>query len=397
MASKPLRIGLLWHSLASGNLGVDALTAANLSILRAVAADRGRALEPVVIGMADHRPPNRSGLADEEQPEAYPIHRRSLLSRSGFWRLADEIDCFVDIGAGDSFAQIYGPKRFFFLWLTKVMALLRGKPLLLAPQTIGPFASASYRAAARPVLERASAVVARDFQSSDVARKIAPNARIVDSVDVAFRLPFEDRSAERNGTRIRVGINVSGLLFHQARTGSNRFGLSYDYSGLMRALIASLTAREDVQVLLFTHATSDVDPTDDDGAVCDQLAREFPQATRVPDFADSSAAKSFISGLDFLYAARMHACIAAVSSGTPVMPIAYSRKFSGLFGSLGYDEWLPVDGVTATEAHRRLIDALDNRNRFSPKLSAAMKQVEPRLGVYQQELHRLFDQCEVRA
>ena len=387
----------MWHSLASGNLGVDALTAANLAILRSVAAERGRVLEPVVIGMADHRPPNRSSLAGEQLPEAYPIHRRSLLSRSGFWQLADGIDCFVDIGAGDSFAQIYGPKRFFFLWLTKVMALLRGKPLLLAPQTIGPFASASYRAAARPVLERASAVVARDFQSSDLAREIAPSARIVNSVDVAFRLPFEDRSAHRSETRTKVGINVSGLLFHQASTGSNRFDLSYNYAAVMRTLIASLTARPDVQVLLLTHATSATDHTDDDGAVCDLLAREFPLAIRAPDFPDSSAAKSFISGLDFLYAARMHACIAAVSSGTPVMPIAYSRKFSGLFGSLGYDEGLPVQGVTGAEAHRRLIDAFDNRGRFTQKLTEAMERVEPRLEVYRQELHRLFEQCEARA
>lgn len=397
MASKPLRIGLLWHSLASGNLGVEALTAANLAILRSVAAERGQSLEPVVIGMADHRPPNRASYGDEELPQAYPMHRRSLLSSSGFWRLADEIDCFVDIGAGDSFAQIYGPKRFFFLWLTKVMALLRGKPLLLAPQTIGPFASASYRAAVRPVLERASAVVARDFQSSDLAREIAPSARVVNSVDVAFRLPFEDCSANRGETRTKVGINVSGLLFHQAASGSNRFALSYDYAAVMRSLIASLTARSDVEVLLLTHATSATDPTDDDAAVCDLLAQEFPRATRVPDFPDSSAAKSFISGLDFLFAARMHACIAAVSSGTPVMPIAYSRKFSGLFGSLGYDEGLPVQGVTNAEAHRRLIDAFDNRGRIVPKLTAAMERVEPRLQVYRQELHRLFQQCEARA
>ena len=32
----------------------------------------------------------------------------------------------------------------------------------------------------------------------------------------------------------------------------------------------------------------------------------------------------------------MHACIAAFSAGVPVVPMAYSRKFNGLFGTLGY-------------------------------------------------------------
>lgn len=389
MASQPLRIGLLWHSLASGNLGVDALTAANLAMLRSVAEQRARSIEPVVIGMADNRPPNRP----DEPSRSYPINRRSLLSPRGFWQVADSVDCFVDIGAGDSFAQIYGPKRFAFLWLTKVMALLRGKPLLLAPQTIGLFSSQSYRTAARPVLERATAVVVRDFESSAAARDMAPTARIVESVDVAFNLPFASRASERGSARARIGINVSGLLFHQALSGRNRFGLSYDYAAAMRDLIRHLCAQPDVEVLLLTHATSTDDPTDDDGWICDQLAREFPAATRVPDFADSSAAKSFISGLDFLFAARMHACIAALSSGTPVLPIAYSRKFSGLFGSLGYDGWLPVDGLTTQEATHALIRAVDRRADLAPLVDRALERVEPRLDAYRDELHRLFERC----
>lgn len=32
----------------------------------------------------------------------------------------------------------------------------------------------------------------------------------------------------------------------------------------------------------------------------------------------------------------MHATIAAVSSGVAVVPLAYSRKFSGLFAAVGY-------------------------------------------------------------
>src|SRR3546814_5142573 len=68
-----------------------------------------------------------------------------------------------------------------------------------------------------------------------------------------------------------------------------------------------------------------------------------------------------MSSLDYLVAGRMHACIAAFSSGTPVMPVAYSRKFSGLFGTLGYDFLLPVRGMDTQAALDFLMEGLGKR------------------------------------
>ena len=35
--------------------------------------------------------------------------------------------------------------------------------------------------------------------------------------------------------------------------------------------------------------------------------------------------------------ARMHATIASISAGVPVLPFSYSRKFEGLFNTLNYN------------------------------------------------------------
>src|SRR5690606_23090207 len=105
-----------------------------------------------------------SGTPAMELPdtEVFVIGRQSITSPSGFWREVGEVDCVLDIGAGDSFADIYGLKRFFFLWITKAMAILRRTPLVLSPQTIGPFSKAGYRSAASFVMKRSEIVVARD-------------------------------------------------------------------------------------------------------------------------------------------------------------------------------------------------------------------------------------------
>lgn len=387
-----LRIGLLWHSVSSGNLGVGALTLGNIALVRDVAARMRLRPEFVVMGMRD----GDSTRLLEGEVGTFVIDSRSLISPGGFWRALAGLDCVLDIGAGDSFAEIYGARRFGFLWLTKMLAIARRVPLVLSPQTIGPFTHPVYRRLGALALRGSAAVLARDQQSLEVARSMAPKARTELAVDVAFVLPFIDRSAERGGTKLRVGVNASGLLFHQAETKTNRFGLSYDYAAFTRKLLAVLTSRSDIEVHLVPHATSGGDPTDDDERLALRLAEEFPATVRVPNFGGPSEAKSYISSLDFLVAARMHACIAAFSSGTPVVPVSYSRKFSGLFGLLDYDHVLPMQGMTEEGAVRQVLDALEGRAELGRTEASGMKKVDALLNVYRSALSDVFSQALLR-
>lgn len=383
---KSVNVGLLWHSASSGNLGVGALTLANLAIARKVARDME--IEPhfTIMGMRELNAP----YLKEGEAARYPIDTKVLLSPAGFWSAVCAQDCILDIGAGDSFAEIYGAKRFGFLWLTKMMALARRKPLLLSPQTIGPFTKPGYRLLANIALTRASAVVARDEMSLAALQELAPNARAALSVDVAFALPYEDRSSQRGGPILRVGVNVSGLLFNEAESGRNRFGLGFDYAEFMRDFIGALSKRPDVEIHLITHAIHATDAWDDDGRVADKLARAFPGVIRVPDFLGPLEAKTYISGLDFLVAARMHACIAAFSSGTPVVPVAYSRKFTGLFGMLGYNWLVPVGGVSDGDNIAFVLQQLENRSALAAEMAVGMTKVGSLLDVYRTELQRIF-------
>lgn len=381
-----MKIGLLWHSGKSGNLGVGALTIANMAIARKVAEELGLVPEFTIIGVADK---GRAYIGPDEA-RLYDVNSRRLIDPRETLAVIGAQDVVLDIGAGDSFADIYGLKRFLFLWVSKMMAVGAGVPLVLSPQTIGPFTCQPYRTMARWALQRADCVVARDHQSFDVLRELAPRARALQSVDVAFALPFEDRSAERNGAVLRLGVNVSGLLLAEAESGRNRFGLDADYGKLMRDFVGAISARHDVEVHLISHATSTHDGGDDDGQAADRFAAEFPRAIRVPDFAGPCEAKAYISSLDYLVAGRMHACIAAYSSGTPVMPVAYSRKFSGLFGTLGYDFLLPVKGLGTDAALAFLIEGLVRRGEMRAAMSRGMQKIEALLDTYRDELRVQF-------
>ena len=392
-APREIRIGLLWHGRGSGNLGIGALTVGNILCARAAAEALGLSPRFTLLEFAN----------DFDQPyvegpdiDGFEITTKSMLSPAGYWSRIGKLDCILDIGAGDSFTDIYSSKRFGFLWLSKAMAWLRGVPLLFSPQTIGPFKRQPHTALASWAMKRAFAVVARDPQSFAAIGHMAPGAKAVQAVDVAFRLPF-DRPARAAGGPLEIGVNVSGLLFNGGYTGGNEFGLQVDYADLMRRFIAEMLARPGVRVHLITHATGDKLPMDDDGRVADRLAAEFPAAVRPPNFPSPSAAKSYIAGMDFLVAGRMHACIGAYSAGVPVVPIAYSRKFSGLFqGVLGYDFGVPVSGMSTEEALGYLRTCVDDRARLTEAVRAGHAVVEGALAAYDTELRALFTSATER-
>lgn len=381
-----IAIGLLWHSFESGNQGVNALTVSNRAIAAGVAEAMG--LVPRFTIFAPGRAAGVRILASGDR--VVELNRDTALTSTTLLSAIGRLDCMLDISAGDSFAEIYGPKRFAWMWATKRLTMLRGVPLVLAPQTIGPFTRQPYRMLAGGIMDRAALTVARDPLSFDAVARLSPKARRMLSADVAFRLPFTAR-ARAGDARLHVGVNVSGLLWHQSGGAGNAYGLSYDYAAMSLALLEALSARDDVQVHLVTHVVDPGLPNDDDGLVADDLARRFPGAIRVPAFAGPSEAKSYISGLDLMIAARMHACIAAYSSGVPVVPVAYSRKFQGLFGDLlGYGHCLPVTGVDQGEAVRFILDRLDRRGDLLAEVAQGMARVDPLLDAYEQALHALF-------
>ena len=93
---RPITIGLLWHSLNSGNLGVGALTVANLTIARRVAEESGLAPRFIIMGARD----TQQALIALPDSETVPIDWRALRPGGAVWRAMGQVDCVLDIGAG---------------------------------------------------------------------------------------------------------------------------------------------------------------------------------------------------------------------------------------------------------------------------------------------------------
>jgi colanic acid/amylovoran biosynthesis protein len=383
----PLRIGFAWQTLTSENLGVCALAEAHLHIARRAAARVGRSVSAIEFCPTG---PSRA-LADAQGCEiADPLSpRRMLLGQSRYAAQLAACDAVLDIGAGDSLSDIYGFKHFGFLALSKWLALRAGVPLVLAPQTMGPFQGRVARRIVAHLLRRATRVFARDGLSMAWLREQGLDARAEEVIDVAFRLPFAARPAPEDGA-VHVGLNVSGLLYNGGYTRNNQFGLKTDYRALVDRLVAIWSARPGLVLHLVGHVNSQQLPVEDDYAVCEALAARHAGVVLAPRFASPGEAKGYISGLHFFSGARMHACIAAFSSGVPVLPMAYSRKFNGLFGSLGYPHLVDLKADDTDAALARLEQGLAQREALATEVAAGNALAQRKLQRYEDYLAELF-------
>lgn len=390
IASMPVHgvivIAMLSHSANSDNFGVGALSISNIEILRQVAAERGIECRFRILGTGDLRQPYLAA----PDVEVVPVRWRHLLGRrENHYTVLKDCDLVCDIGGGDSFTDLYGVRRFAFQWTEKLLALLARRPLILSPQTIGPFRWWGTRRLAALILRRCRAVVVRDGVSLAFVRELSPASPVIEATDVAFRLPYTPSPRRADGP-VRIGINVSGLLFNGGYTRDNMFGLTADYPELVRTLLRRFLDLADTEVHLISHVISDDFAVEDDYRVSEALAGEFPGTIIAPRFGGPSEAKSYISGMDFFCGARMHACIAAFSSGVPTVPIAYSRKFTGLFQSLGYATIADCKAQTTSDAADTVLAGFAERDRLRGLVAAGNAAAASKLGAYEKVLRESF-------
>ncbi len=340
---------LLSGPLFSSNMGCNALTCGALAILGDVARRldldfQYTLLDNPIGAVVPSELADRNVELVDQVPDFGPkslvraaVRRDfpALLRRHRALRTAD---LFLDDGWGDSFSDIYGRARFESIFRHFRYARSLGKPLILLPQTIGPFQAAAVRSRAREMLAYAAAVYARDPLSASCARELVPGLDVRETIDLAMFMPYVPAPSSGGGT-LRIGVNPSGLLWRGGYAGQNQFGLKEDYREVLRGVLRHLLAKPGVQVELIGHDVRGPSAGNsfEDYYVCKLLQREFPDCRVGPFFYGPMEAKSHISGLDLFIGSRMHACIAAYSSGVPAFPLGYSRKFTGLFAEkLGY-------------------------------------------------------------
>ena len=314
-----------------------------------------------------------------------------ILARNRSLAALDEADEAAAISGGDSFSDIYGMGRFFYVWLPQLLVILMGKPLTLLPQTIGPFRSALARALARYVMRRAKVIYSRDVEGLSVARGMLwldeRSSKVQFCHDLGFlceprspaRLDLGAGQAALPTDRPLVGLNVSGLLLMGGYGRSNSFRLRLDYRELVQHIVQLLIEQRNCNVLLVPHVFGSDAESDSAAveAIHAQLAGRYGERLlRVHGRYDQSEVKHIIGRCEFFIGARMHACIAALSQTVPAVAIAYSGKFAGVLQTVGVGRLVADPRSMTLEQALEIIDsAFDDRQQWRAALQATMPAV----------------------
>jgi polysaccharide pyruvyl transferase WcaK-like protein len=291
------------------------------------------------------------------------------------WRLdaLKRADLVGNICGGDSFSDIYGVGRFLNGAAVSLIVVLLGNKLHLLPQTYGPYRSRISRYLAGLIMAKSEAILARDREGLDVVRQILDRKKSVKTArfcpDVAFALeasapdmksihPPLDVKDRRN----LVGLNVNGLLYNGGYTRDNMFGLALDYRRVVHEVARKLLEQTDCSILFVPHTFAPEGDVESDPQACrevfDSLGEFKGRVHLLHGVHDQHAVKGIIGLCSFFIGSRMHACIAALSQGIPTVAVAYSRKFRGVFDSAGMGAMVVDARDTNTEDAENKILAL---------------------------------------
>lgn len=397
---EPLRLCLFGAAGDTGNLGVSALLHATLGALARQAPDARVTVfdngwgerEAVLEGGSGRFAVTLCGARLSRRlhrPESF-WNMRLAARLGGLWnpgaRALLDADAVWDLSGGDSFSDLYGRRVLAATLAPKELALARRVPLVLLPQTYGPFRTPGARARARAVLGGARLAWARDARSHAALAELL-GARFEPDrhragVDVAFLL--EPRAPERAELEVWlaeggpiVGLNVSGLVHGDPRA-RQRFGLRADYRAAVLALARRLLAESEARLLLVPHVHAPETALESDARACRALAAELGAAGRgrvrvLSEELDERETKWVLGRLEWFCGTRMHACIGALSSGTPAASLAYSLKTKGVFETCGLG-----DAVAELE-HRETRDAVALVWRAWSERAAARARLAERL------------------
>ncbi len=370
LTTEPLKLCVFGAGPETGNLGVDAL---RLSLLAGIA----RRVESPQVTVFDFSSGTRAGHArvagrDLTYSLCGAVNTRRIYRRESLWQIRTagrlgglgneairairEADAVLDITGGDSFTDLYGRRRFRLVTLQKIIALEQRCPVILLPQTIGPFEGVTRWTLARRILRSVDSVWARGQASFRTLQQLLgedfDENRHHCGVDLAFGLETREpehplpgpAAAWLSGNAIEplVGFNVSGLISNHAAEARRRYGLRADYRRAVIRFMERVLRETDANILLVPHVFSRPGHKEHDPDACDAVATAVKRlhdhrVTVVPEGYDAGETKWIISRTDWFCGSRLHSTIAALSAGVPTATAAYSVKARGVFETCEQD------------------------------------------------------------
>ena len=252
-----------------------------------------------------------------------------------FGKVLRHVSLVAAINGGDGFSDIYGTKTFRYRLHDIYYAIRANIPVIILPQTLGPFYDEKNLMIAESILKYAKRIYVRDDKFVDELKKMNVNYEITKDLSAYMKPQPWNIKIPNNA----VGINVSGLAYcNSFRTLTGQFE---QYPQLINEIIKYFQKKKKTVYLIpHSYCYNKPEVSNDDMVACQKAYDKLENKNGVV-FVDmdltSPQVKYLISQMSFFIGTRMHANFAAIYTGVPVFGLAYSYKFEGAFTTNGLD------------------------------------------------------------
>jgi polysaccharide pyruvyl transferase WcaK-like protein len=176
------------------------------------------------------------------------------------------------------------------------------------------------------------------------------------------------------------------------------FRLRIDYRKFIKSLIVKFLQETDAYILLVPHTFgSPMNINSDPDACLDVMRRvgsEIERLTVLSGKNNQSELKYIIGNCSFFVGSRMHACIASLSQMIPTIGVAYSRKFIGVFNSIGAGHAVADARIMSEEEIIHLcLETFKKGKIINEKLQGRVRSAEMRI---ETEFKAILDSSKTR-
>ncbi|MGB8700467.1 MAG: polysaccharide pyruvyl transferase family protein [Thermosynechococcaceae cyanobacterium] len=263
------------------------------------------------------------------------------------------------------------------------ISIWANKPLIFFTQSMGPFKKASNQRLFKYIFNYSSLILLRDNQSFQNLNKIEVTKKQIHVMpDSAFL--FANNYIEclnhkdfNNISDIKIAISVRS--WSHFKNIDPKIG-QQKYIDSLRELIIHLVDKYKATITFISTCQGIPEYHLDDSKTALEITKNLPEriiehVTVDKDFHTPEQIVEILKDYDIVIATRMHMAILALSSGTPVLPIAYEFKTTELFKKLKMEEWtIDIEEIRSELLIPKLDNFIENLSNISENILPALKQ-----------------------